>query len=77
MGLKMSSKNKKRHGKGTTTFGVFDLLGGVGAMGATKTILDAMQPNHPDNIKWALAVGGATAVLLGALTRPLYLNLCI
>jgi hypothetical protein len=64
----MQLKSKKKHWKGTTTFGLFGILSGVGAMGATKTILDTIQPNNPDNIKWALTVGGATGVLIGALT---------
>jgi hypothetical protein len=63
----MPLKTKKKHWKGSTTFGLFGLLTGTAAAGTTKAILDAIQPNNPDNIKWALAAGGATGILIGAL----------
>lgn len=64
----MALKTRKEPWKGTTTFGLFGILSGVGAMGATKTILDTIQPNKPDNLIWSMGVGAATGVLIGALT---------
>jgi hypothetical protein len=48
-------------------FGVWGLLSGAAGAGVTKTIADAVQPNNPDNLQWALAMGAATGALVGIL----------
>ena len=71
----MVTKSESGSWSGKKTFGLYSLLSFAAGAGATKTILDFVRPDANDNLSWAMGVGLATGVTVGALVSTGILNI--